>query len=149
MASSMACSLNMLKNEQNPRISFSNDFGDSKQLENSYREAPVSADFEFSAPSYTMIAADEIFSKGKILPLKENCNTLRDELLSGDDDFEGLPAKGASRWRERLGLKRFNAVGPKKSGGGKSLGSIDELKIQDIIHHHEAAHSYSIFDFKA
>lgn len=142
----MACSLNMLKNEQHlgPRISFSNDFGDSQQLENSYREAPVSADFEFSAPTYTMIAADEIFSKGKILP-----TTLRDELLAADDDFEGLPArvaKGAGRWRERLGLKRSHNVVPKKSGGGKSLGSIDELKIQDIIH--DAAHD-CVFDFKA
>ncbi|XP_047937710.1 uncharacterized protein LOC125185251 [Salvia hispanica] len=148
----MACSLNMMKNEQHlgPRISFSNDFGESQQLENSYREAPVSADFEFSAPTYTMIAADELFSKGKILPLKENCTTLRDELLAGDDDFEGLSArvaKGASRWRERLGLKRSSHVNvAKKSGGGKSLGSIDELKIQDIID--EADENSCVFDFK-
>lgn len=131
----------MFNNE--PRISFSNDFGDPQQpmkLENSYREAPVSSDFAFSAPSYSMISADEVFFKGKILPSK--INTLRDELLSGDDDdYDGLSprfAKGASRWKERLGLKRSHVVVPKKSHdkriSGGSLGSIDELKIQDIIH---------------
>lgn len=136
----MACSVNLFNNE--PRISFSNDFGDPQQpkkLENSYREAPVSSDFAFSAPCYSMISADEVFFKGKILPSK--INTLRDELLAGDDD-EGLSsprfAKGASRWKERLGLKRSHVVVPKKSDkiriSGGSLGSIDELKIQDIIH---------------
>ncbi|KAL0356825.1 UNVERIFIED_CONTAM: hypothetical protein Scaly_1368200 [Sesamum calycinum] len=77
----MAC-LNMFNNEQHPglystmspRISFSNDFADPQQpikLDNSYREAPVSSDFEFSVPNYTMISADELFFKGKMLPLRE------------------------------------------------------------------------------
>ncbi|KAH6772669.1 hypothetical protein C2S51_011073 [Perilla frutescens var. frutescens] len=147
----MACSINMFNNE--PRISFSNDFGDPQQptkLENSYREAPVSSDFAFSAPSYTMISADELFCKGKMVPLKENggkISTLRDELLlSGDDDDFVAKAGGARPWKERFGLKRshhhhhhhHHVVVAKKSadkrGGSGSLGSIDELKIQDIIH---------------
>lgn len=144
----MACSLDMFKNEQHlgPRISFSNDFADHHQqptkLENSYREAPVSSDFAFSAPNFPMISADEIFSKGKILPTREGCTTLREELLAGDDEGFSL-AKGGSRWRERLGLKRWN--GSKKSSSGKSLGSIDELKIHDIINHEGDS---SCVDFK-
>ncbi|PIM99240.1 hypothetical protein CDL12_28267 [Handroanthus impetiginosus] len=102
----MAC-LNMVNNEQHqglyntmsPRISFSNDFADPQQpinRENSYREAPVSSDFAFSVPSYSMISADELFSKGKMVPLRENCNkitTLRDELLAGDDDYEDVSSR--------------------------------------------------------
>lgn len=67
--------------------------------------------------------------------MKENCTTLHDKLLAGDDDFEGLSARVANTWwRERLGLKRSSHVNvAKKFGGGKSLGSIYELKIQDII----------------
>lgn len=143
----MACSLDMFKNELGPRISFSNDFGDHQQqpakLENSYREAPVSSDFAFSASNFTMISADEIFSKGKILPSREGCTTLRDELLAGDDEGFSPVKGGGSRWRDRLGLKRWN-VNAKKSSG-KSLGSIDELKIQDIVNHEGEC---SVVDFK-
>ncbi|KAL3814220.1 hypothetical protein ACJIZ3_015488 [Penstemon smallii] len=123
----MAC-LNMLNNEQHqhlynnsigPRISFSNDFADFQQTmkqENSYREAPVSSDFEFSLPNKTMITADELFSKGKLLPMKENCTkitTLRDELRAGDDEYDDVQprlSKGTSRWKQRLGLKRSHIV---------------------------------------
>ncbi|KAL0334852.1 UNVERIFIED_CONTAM: hypothetical protein Sradi_4697100 [Sesamum radiatum] len=143
----MAC-LNMFNNEQHPglystmspRISFSNDFADPQQpikLDNSYREAPVSSDFEFSVPNYTMISADELFFKGKMLPLRENCTkttTLRDELLAGGDDYEDVSprlAKGANRWKERFGLKRSQVV-PKKSDKNNdgSLESVDEMKTQ-------------------
>ncbi|KAI3445995.1 hypothetical protein Pfo_002660 [Paulownia fortunei] len=127
-----------------PRISFSNDFADPQQpikLENSYREAPVSSDFQFSVPNYTMISADELFFKGKMLPLRENCTkttTLRDELLAGDDDYEDVSprlAKGTSRWKERLGLKRSHIV-PKKSdkNADGSLESIDEMKTSEIVY---------------
>ncbi|KAK4437875.1 hypothetical protein Salat_0121500 [Sesamum alatum] len=143
----MAC-LNMFNNEQHqglyntmsPRISFSNDFADPQQpikLDNSYREAPVSSDFEFSVPNYTMISADELFFKGKMLPLRENCTkttTLRDELLAGDDDYEDVSSrlpKGANRWKERLGLKRSQVV-PKKSSDG-SLQSVDEMKTRVFL----------------
>ncbi|KAL0384202.1 UNVERIFIED_CONTAM: hypothetical protein Sradi_2814500 [Sesamum radiatum] len=143
----MAC-LNVFNNEQHqglyntmsPRISFSNDFADPLQpikLENSYREAPVSSDFEFSVPNYTMISADELFFKGKMLPLRENCTkttTLRDELLAGGDDYEDVSprlAKGANRWKERFGLRRSQVV-PKKSDKNNdgSLESVDEMKTQ-------------------
>lgn len=139
----MAC---INTNTLGPRISFSNDFADPMKLENSYREAPVSSDFAFSAPNYTMNSADELFFKGKIVPLRENCtkiNTLRDELLSGDDDNNNyVSPKGTSRWREMLGFRRSHVV-PKKSScdhknirinDGPNLESIDEMKIQDIIH---------------
>ncbi|KAK6136897.1 hypothetical protein DH2020_029342 [Rehmannia glutinosa] len=144
----MAC-LNMFNNEQHyntmgPRISFSNDFADSQQpikLENSYREAPVSSEFEFFVPNNTMISADQLFFKGKMVPLRENCaktTTLRDELLNGGDDYEDVSprlAKGTSRWKEMLGLKRSHVVVPKKSdkNGDGSLESIDEMKISEGV----------------
>ncbi|KAH6834358.1 hypothetical protein C2S53_012105 [Perilla frutescens var. hirtella] len=151
----MAC-LNMSSNDQRqafyntitgPRISFSNDFLDPQQpikLEKSYREAPVSSDFEFSVRNYSMISADEVFFNGKMVPLKENLTrttTLRDELLAGDDDYEDVSslrlAKGTSRWRERLGLKRSQSGVPKK--GEKSvqaLGRIDEMKASEMVSEH-------------
>ncbi|XP_059647783.1 uncharacterized protein LOC132294072 [Cornus florida] len=154
----MACSLNMFNNEQQglctnsmgPRISFSNDFLDTQQPinhEKSYREAPVSSDFEFSAKSNAMISADELFFKGKLLPLKENCAkmTLREELLIHDDDHESdnvfpwMP-KGSGRWKERLGLKRTHIV-PKKADH-KSFGTletIEEVKKTMLVHEEACA----------
>ncbi|XP_047974903.1 uncharacterized protein LOC125217120 [Salvia hispanica] len=132
----MAC-LNMSSNDQalystnaGPRISFSSDFLEPVKLEKSYREAPVSSDFEFSVRNYSMISADEVFLDGKMLPSRESftkAKTLRDELLSSDDgcdceDVSSRRAKGTSRWRERFGLKRTH----------KSLGSIDEMKASEM-----------------
>ncbi|KAL2477247.1 uncharacterized protein Fot_46261 [Forsythia ovata] len=103
--------------------------------ENSYREAPVSSDFEFSISNNTMISADELFFKGKLLPLKENCTkttTLRDELLVDDDDHENVSprlAKGTSLWKERLGLKRSHIV-PKKAD--KNDGALE--RTDDLFH---------------
>ncbi|XP_073025061.1 uncharacterized protein [Primulina huaijiensis] len=126
-----------------PRISFSNDFADQQppiKLENIYREAPVSSDFEFSVPKYSMISADELFSKGKLVPSKENCiidspTTLRDELLIGDDDYENVSpriAKGTSRWKERFGFHRSNVVSKKiDKNMDRGLERIDELKAHD------------------
>lgn len=130
----MAC-LNMSSNDQalystnaGPRISFSSDFLEPVKLEKSYREAPVSSDFEFSVRNYSMISADEVFFDGKMLPSRESftkAKTLRDELLSSDDGCEDVSSrrvKGTSRWRERFGLKRTP----------KSLGSIDEMKASEM-----------------
>ncbi|XP_041990523.1 uncharacterized protein LOC121741706 [Salvia splendens] len=130
----MAC-LNMSSNDQalysanaGPRISFSSDFLEPVKLEKSYREAPVSSDFEFSVRNYSMISADEVFFDGKMLPSRESftkAKTLRDELLSSDDGCEDVSsrrAKGTNRWRERFGLKRTP----------KSLGSIDEMKALEM-----------------
>lgn len=145
----MAC-LNMLNNEQQsycsamgPRISFSNDFVDTKQAIkqeiNSYTEAPVSSDFEFSVPMYPMNnAADELFCKGKLVPLKENSNkvvlTLRDELLVDDDDDDefalNVPKipKTSGWWKlDKLGMKRNHHIGAKKPENG-GLERIDEAK---------------------
>ncbi|KAL5557027.1 hypothetical protein UlMin_039263 [Ulmus minor] len=122
-----------------PRISFSNDFVDAQQAINqeirrsSSREAPVSSDFEFSVTNYSMMSADELFSKGRLLPFKaDNSNrgnqrttTLRDELLvgDGDDDFSLRPPKGSStRWKSLLGLKRTH-IGSKKGGKSCDIGS--------------------------
>ncbi|KAL2231569.1 uncharacterized protein LOC105172723 [Sesamum indicum] len=133
-----------LYNNMGPRISFSNDFADPQHpinLENSYREAPASSDFEFSVPSYTMISADELFCKGKMLPSRGNCvktPTLRDQLLAGDDDCEEIGpsrlAKSTGRWRERLGLKRSHSIVPKKAGKNSDGGleRIDEMKIPEM-----------------
>ncbi|XP_047326696.1 uncharacterized protein LOC124930391 [Impatiens glandulifera] len=106
-----------------PRISFSADFINVPiKNEGGYREPPVSSDFEFSVSGYSMISADEVFCKGKLMPLKEescskmSTSTLRDELLVNDDDDEQnqdvlpkiIPRRnGVGGWRERLlGLKR-------------------------------------------
>ncbi|KAK4367736.1 hypothetical protein RND71_011528 [Anisodus tanguticus] len=115
-----------------PRISFSNDFIDSsttsshhqQQMMNnqrSYRDAPVSSDFEFSVTNYSMISADELFCKGRLLPFKESsCSsgltqktTIRDELLNDDDFTLRIPKSGSTRWKGLLGLKRSH-VGSKK-----------------------------------
>ncbi|KAM7482512.1 hypothetical protein LguiB_007095 [Lonicera macranthoides] len=129
-----------------PRISFSSDFGDTHQAnkrENSYTEAPVSSDFEFSVSKYTMNSADELFSKGKLVPLKENkVTTLRDELLVGDEDEVAFPRvpKNSGWWKEKLGLRRSNQNVAKKGGDQKSgsdgggLGRIDETKKAVFVH---------------
>lgn len=127
-----------------PRISFSNDFVDSHSHSHShlphphshplshshYRDAPVSSDFEFSVSNYSMMSADELFFKGRLLPLKENCSTssgnsktttLRDELQndeeddgSGNSNFSLRPPKNPTRWRGFLGLRKSH-IGSKKS----------------------------------
>ncbi|KAM7251562.1 hypothetical protein ACFE04_023445 [Oxalis oulophora] len=132
----MACLNTCTNNEQQqqqglyannyPRISFSNDFVETtqaaaiKQDKTNYREAP--SDFEFSLRNFNIVPADEIFSQGMLVPLKENCvkkMTLREELLSGDDDFQDgifTPRKSSGWWKERLGLKRAHVhVMPKKA----------------------------------
>ncbi|XP_057965982.1 uncharacterized protein LOC131156369 [Malania oleifera] len=127
-----------------PRISFSNDFADTQQIfkpEFSYREAPVSSDFEFSVRNDSMMSADELFFKGKLLPLKENCTnskqirkkTLRDELLVDDDGFEDAPmsmAKGSGRRKEWLGLKRVHNLSKKANAEGKGRGMLIHEEVQ-------------------
>ncbi|XP_043710019.1 uncharacterized protein LOC122658924 [Telopea speciosissima] len=133
----MAC-LDMFNTEHqghyapmSPRISFSNDFIDAQQMKIKYectsREAPVAAassDFEFSVTNNTMMTADELFFKGRLLPFKDNCTnqfqkmTLRDELLIDEEDCVGVspkPSKGSSiKWKGLLGLKRSHNL-PKKA----------------------------------
>jgi len=85
-----------------PRMSFSIDFA---------LEPPGSADadFEFSpAGSRPMMDADQLFSKGRILPLREAAprppTTLRDELRAAPDAAD-RGHRGLARWKELLGLK--------------------------------------------
>ena len=119
-----------------PRISFSNDFVDvqqaMKQQEQraSRSDAPaVSSDFEFSVTNYSMMSADELFFKGRLLSYKDNCNnqmmqqratttTLKEELLTNDDEcdqgFSLKPPKASStRWKGLLGLRKTH-IGSKK-----------------------------------
>ncbi|CAO2169393.1 unnamed protein product [Urochloa humidicola] len=94
-----------------PRMSFSSDFA----LEPPPPRGPsagraADADFEFSpVGSRPMMAADQLFSKGRILPLREAARpaaptTLRDELRAHD-----AGARRGPRWKELLGLKSTRA----------------------------------------
>ncbi|XP_021752410.1 uncharacterized protein LOC110717922 [Chenopodium quinoa] len=112
-----------------PRISFSNDFVESHNhnlnhhhFTRSELAPPASSDFEFSVTNSNTLTttADELFSKGRLLPFKDNGNgqrTLRDELLVNDDDvgFSPKPPKGSSsnRWKGFLGLRKSH-IGSKK-----------------------------------
>ncbi|XP_059624727.1 uncharacterized protein LOC132267605 [Cornus florida] len=133
-----------------PRISFSNDFVDSSNhshhRERSSREAPVSSDFEFSVTNYSMMSADELFFKGRLLPYKDcgsnHCQktTLRDELLVGDDDGDGgtgkasmRPPKDSTRWKELLGLKNTH-IGSRKSAKNDGFVEKRPALIQEEAH---------------
>lgn len=150
----MAC-LDMYNSEHkghcppmSPRISFSNDLVDSQQIikqERSSREAPVSTDFEFSVSNYSMMSADELFFKGRLLPFKDNGSnqmqrTIRDELLADDDENEvsPRPPKGSTRWKGLLGLKRSHAGSRKVD---KSEGSVGETRRSGFVHE-EVHHNY-------
>ncbi|TVU28630.1 hypothetical protein EJB05_20154, partial [Eragrostis curvula] len=120
-----------------PRISFSSDFAvePPPPVQNramSLRCQEEDINFEFSVGSHPMMAADQLFSKGRILPLKDGGvgfaarppTTLRDELRGDDDDERGSAAKASSRWKEMLGLRKALCVGglgaAKKSDKGSS-----------------------------
>lgn len=71
------------------------------------------------------MSADELFSKGRLLPFKNNnqqktvMSTLREELLtSGEDDnvvatTSGKPPK-SGRWKGLLGLRKSHATSKKQ-----------------------------------
>ncbi|CAL4967141.1 unnamed protein product [Urochloa decumbens] len=127
-----------------PRISFSSDFAvePPPPVQNramSLRCQEEDLNFEFSVGSHPMMAADQLFSKGRILPLKDNGGafaarpptTLRDELRGGgagdDDDRSSAASKGSSRWKEMLGLRKALCVG----GGGNAPAKKDKAAIAD------------------
>lgn len=145
-----------------PRISFSNDFVDVKQAMkqeqrgSSRSDAPVSSDFEFSVANYSMMSADELFFKGRLMSTynKDNCNnnnknnhmmmmqqqrattttttTLKEELLINDDDhdhdFSLRPPKPSStRWKGLLGLRKTH-IGSKKPHKSTEGGSSDATR---------------------
>ncbi|KAH9608635.1 hypothetical protein KSS87_011142 [Heliosperma pusillum] len=120
-----------------PRISFSNDFVESQNSHHllntsrSLERPPPSSDFEFSVSNYSMLPADELFFKGRLLPFKDNNNgnngqaqrTLRDELLVDDESgFSLKPPKPSSsnRWKGFLGLRKSH-IGSKKSEKSSSF----------------------------
>lgn len=103
-----------------PRISFSSDFSmePPPPVQNramGLRCQEEDQNFEFSVGSHPMMAADQLFSKGRILPFKVEGGrppaTLRDELRGGADDDRASTPKGSSRWREMLGLRKSLCVG--------------------------------------
>lgn len=134
-----------------PRISFSNDFALDAATGRPavrYERAPAAAagnspDFEFSVESYGMMAADELFFKGRLMPLQEQSTaaqirrmTLRDELQAGNGEDDGgltfspppsssassrLPNRMALRWKALMGL-------------GKAK---QDKKQHDVLHHQQ------------
>lgn len=87
-------------------------------MKNNERDSPVSSDFEFSVTNHSMLSADELFSKGRLLPFKDThktTTTIRDELLNDaeDDDFTLRIPKSSTRWKGLLGLKKSH-LGSKK-----------------------------------
>ncbi|KAL0908662.1 hypothetical protein M5K25_023167 [Dendrobium thyrsiflorum] len=104
-----------------PRISFSNDLAAEARPP---RRDIITPDpnFEFAVGVRPMIAADELFFKGRMLPLSSGqlarVTTVREELRA-----EGAPQpKGLVRWKEFLGLKRLNSGHPAPRNG-KSVNS--------------------------
>ncbi|KAM0975699.1 hypothetical protein FF1_018736 [Malus domestica] len=137
-----------------PRISFSNDFADAihHEIRREVAAAPpaVSSDFEFSVSNYSMMSADELFFKGRLLPFKDGCSsqtrrsttTLRDELLHGEDHDDDVsssrPPKGSSstRWKGLLGRKSRSHIVSKKAEKSDGDGRRSELAVV----HEEAQH---------
>ncbi|KAI3866471.1 hypothetical protein MKX03_000564 [Papaver bracteatum] len=148
-----------------PRISFSNDFVDAQQQQQQQQQQrtisdspKVSSNFEFSTSNFNMIqsSADEIFSKGRILPFKQDINkttTLRDELLNDDEDGDddstfslmSRPPKGPIRWRDFLRLNKKNHILSSKnksdhhhlskvSDGGFTMESVIEGNEEEELH---------------
>lgn len=131
-------------NPMSPRISFSNDFVEIRpETTKTTRSSPLSKpegssssssdNFEFSVSNYTMMPADELFSKGKLLPFKETNQvqrTLREELLVEEDEegprdatnifslkppiFSSSSSSSKGRWKGLLGLRRAH-VGSKNN----------------------------------
>ncbi|XP_037434705.1 uncharacterized protein LOC119301832 [Triticum dicoccoides] len=116
----MAC-VNMYNPEHHqssfmaPRMSFSSDFAlEPPPASALSARGPGDADFEFSVGSRPMMAADELFSKGRLLPLREaphgqpgRPTTLREELRA-DDRHGRAPRAPNIRWKELLGFKKAN-----------------------------------------
>ncbi|CAL5087998.1 unnamed protein product [Urochloa decumbens] len=112
-----------------PRMSFSSDFAVEPPPPAAARggaPAPGDADFEFSVGSHPMMAADQLFSKGRLLPLRESPHggaggrpvTLRDELRA-DERHGRVPRAPNIRWKELLGLKKA----PKKQADAAAAGT--------------------------
>lgn len=119
-----------------PRMSFSSDFAVEPPPPAAARggAAPGDTDFEFSVGSHPMMAADQLFSKGRLLPLREAPHggagggrpvTLRDELRA-DERHGRVPRAPNIRWKELLGLKKA----PKKQAAADAGTSTDAQTVR-------------------
>ncbi|XP_006647953.2 uncharacterized protein LOC102720304 [Oryza brachyantha] len=126
-----------------PRISFSSDFVvEPPPVQNramNLRCQEEDVNFEFSVGSHPMMAADQLFSKGRILPLKEGGftagrppTTLRDELRGGGGGDDRASGKGSSRWKEMLGLRKPLCVGGVHGAAKKSTAVVDAEMATDV-----------------
>lgn len=100
-----------------PRVSFSSDFA-VEPPPAAVRPTAPDPNFEFAVGgSKSTIDADQLFFKGRLLPLKDSghgqqkrvATTPREELLSpaGPDDWAVRPLRGSAiKWKELLGLKK-------------------------------------------
>jgi hypothetical protein len=125
----MAC-VNMYNPEQHqssssfmaPRMSFSSDFAVEPPPPRSARgAAPGDADFEFSlggqhhpasGGGHSMIAADQLFSKGRLLPLREAPHAARPPTLRAQHPVEGAARaqEGAQEAAARRACRRRRHV---------------------------------------
>ncbi|XP_040382522.1 uncharacterized protein LOC121055128 [Oryza brachyantha] len=136
-----------------PRMSFSSDFAlepPPRSSSSSGTAASVGdADFEFSSVgSRPMMAADQLFSKGRILPMREAAApggaggrplTLRDELraheaANGDRRRRSVRPAAATgaRWKEMLGLKRAHRKPQGAIDGAEEGASPHDLDHMDV-----------------
>ncbi|KAG6424681.1 hypothetical protein SASPL_115101 [Salvia splendens] len=115
------CNNNNKNEEHNkqapPRISFSNDLVESSRSHSHYRDAPVSSNFEFSFSSYSMMPADELFFKGRLLPfpLKEvNSIKISSSTTAAvkikNNEVSLRPPKNPTGWRAFLGLTKSKQI---------------------------------------
>jgi hypothetical protein len=83
--------------------------------------------------SHPMMAADQLFSKGRILPLKDNDAARPPTTLRGDDDDDGerSSAKASSRWKEMLGLRKALCVGGLGAAKKSDKGAVDADMVTD------------------
>ncbi|KAF0915597.1 hypothetical protein E2562_037048 [Oryza meyeriana var. granulata] len=123
-----------------PRISFSSDFAlEQPPAQQQPARAPGDADFEFSVGSHPMMAADQLISKGRLLPLREAPHghgadaggrplTLRDELRA-DSRHGRVPRAPNIRWKEFLGLKKAPKKSPADAAAGTSSSADTEMDL--------------------
>jgi hypothetical protein len=127
-----------------PRMSLSSDFAlEPPPATALSARAPGDADFEFSVggrPSM-MGAADELFSKGRLLPLREaphgRPTTLREELRTEDGRHGRAPRAPNIRWKELLGFKKAS----KKASAADAAAGTSSAEAHTVIN--QSSHIFS------
>uniref|UniRef100_A0A0D9XEI5 Uncharacterized protein n=1 Tax=Leersia perrieri TaxID=77586 RepID=A0A0D9XEI5_9ORYZ len=127
-----------------PRISFSSDFAlEPPPPPHPATRAQGDADFEFSVGSHPMMAADQLISKGRLLPLREAPHghghagavdrpvTLREELRT-DSRHGRVPRAPNIRWKEFLGLKKAPKKAPADADAAAAGASSSSADIQMV-----------------